>query len=217
MPNEFNGVRQHQDAFFRCYWDALLRRAVKLCRGTDIDPEDLVQDTMERALAYFDFTQDVLADGGEGRCTAWLAVTMKNRFLDRIRRKMAEKKLLMMAPDVSEDEPSIWIAVTDEQFRRAIDQLSPRQRQVIILRLEGWSYKEIAAELGIAVDTVGVVVSKAKEQLRKLLLPLFGQEPPEGGDEPSGPSGSSRKQSSKDRGAAGGPDSSKERADGKDL
>lgn len=54
-------------------------------------------------------------------------------------------------------------------LNRAIDTLPPKMRQVMRLRLDELSYREIAAELGIAVGTVGTHLHNARSRLRVLL------------------------------------------------
>mgnify|MGYP000480601739 CR=1 FL=1 len=68
-----------------------------------------------------------------------------------------------------EDEAEI--NALKEQMRRAIDQLSPRQRAAVVMRyyLE-MSEKEIAKDLSIAPGTVKWVLNAARQRLRRLLI-----------------------------------------------
>jgi RNA polymerase sigma-70 factor (ECF subfamily) len=54
-----------------------------------------------------------------------------------------------------------------QRLQRAIEGLSPQQRQCLYLRAEGLRYAEIAQSLGIAVSTVAEFVSRATARLRK--------------------------------------------------
>jgi RNA polymerase sigma factor (sigma-70 family) len=55
-------------------------------------------------------------------------------------------------------------------FRRALDQLSGQPRQALELRYEReMSYQAIADDLGISRNEVGVLLFRAKEQLRRIL------------------------------------------------
>jgi|ERR1700677_652639 RNA polymerase sigma-70 factor (ECF subfamily) len=56
-------------------------------------------------------------------------------------------------------------------FRRALDQLSPNQKLCLEPKLEGYSYEEIAASLGIAVSAVKTHIQNGLRMLRKLLAP----------------------------------------------
>lgn len=52
----------------------------------------------------------------------------------------------------------------------ALGMLAPEQRQVILLvGLEGMSYEEVAAILGIPIGTVRSRLSRGRDQLRKLM------------------------------------------------
>lgn len=48
---------------------------------------------------------------------------------------------------------------------QAADPLTPRERQVLELLVEGYSYKETAAQLGISIGTVGTYVERIYEKL----------------------------------------------------
>lgn len=55
-------------------------------------------------------------------------------------------------------------------LQRALAQLSPRQREVVVMyHLNGKSYSDIADELGITVGTVAGMKAEALQRLRKLL------------------------------------------------
>lgn len=46
-----------------------------------------------------------------------------------------------------------------------IKQLTPLERSIILLHLEGWSYKEIAENFDMSVNLVGVRLNRIKKQL----------------------------------------------------
>lgn len=50
----------------------------------------------------------------------------------------------------------------------ALRQLALPLRQVLLLQLEGFEYKEIAGMLGISVDNVGVRAHRARKQLQEI-------------------------------------------------
>ena len=57
-----------------------------------------------------------------------------------------------------------------EHLRRALADLDPRQAEVFCLSsLEGFSYDEIATQVGITVNHVGVLLNRAKKVLRERL------------------------------------------------
>ena len=63
----------------------------------------------------------------------------------------------------------------------ALAQLPERHAQAYCLRhLNDFSYEQIAAELGISVDAVGVDLHRARQRLRELLRPQFAGQPDRG-------------------------------------
>jgi RNA polymerase sigma-70 factor (ECF subfamily) len=64
-----------------------------------------------------------------------------------------------------------------ERLARALEQLSPRSREVLVLReLEGCSYKEIATITAMPIGTVMSTLARARERLQELLAPLARKE-----------------------------------------
>ena len=47
------------------------------------------------------------------------------------------------------------------QFENAFAQLTPKQRQCVLLRAEGFRYREIALTLGISVQRVGELMQRS--------------------------------------------------------
>jgi RNA polymerase sigma factor (sigma-70 family) len=60
-----------------------------------------------------------------------------------------------------------------ERYRRALAQLSPRDREMIVARIEAqWSIAEIAQRFGIRTpDAARMAVSRALRRLTALLVP----------------------------------------------
>ncbi len=51
------------------------------------------------------------------------------------------------------------------QVRAALDQLSERDRNALLLKAEGFSYDEIATTLGLAKGAIGTTLSRARRRL----------------------------------------------------
>jgi RNA polymerase sigma-70 factor (ECF subfamily) len=57
-----------------------------------------------------------------------------------------------------------------ERMRTTLSEIDPRQSQVFCLtQLEGLSYDEVAAELGLTVNHVGVLLNRARTTLKERL------------------------------------------------
>ncbi len=53
-----------------------------------------------------------------------------------------------------------------EAVRAALSRIPERQRDCLLLRHAGYSYLEIAATLGVAVSSVGVLLARAEQAFR---------------------------------------------------
>jgi len=139
---------------------SLKRYALALTRDRDL-AEDLVQDTLARALS-----REHLWHGGSLR--AWLFTILTN--LDRNRRRA-----LAVRPGTDEfDEQRFAVPPDDPLARRAIERgvaaLPDEQREVLLLvALEGLSYREVAEVQDVPIGTVMSRLSRARAALRVAL------------------------------------------------
>jgi RNA polymerase sigma factor (sigma-70 family) len=68
------------------------------------------------------------------------------------------------------DADRSWTGITREQFRRAVEALPPDSRAVFELRTFGQAYDQIAAQLEISREAVGVRLRLARALLRDALV-----------------------------------------------
>jgi RNA polymerase sigma factor (sigma-70 family) len=54
-----------------------------------------------------------------------------------------------------------------ERVRAAIHRLGERERQLLLLRAEGYGYRELAAALGLNEASVGTLLARAKRAFRE--------------------------------------------------
>jgi RNA polymerase sigma-70 factor (ECF subfamily) len=79
-------------------------------------------------------------------------------------------------------------AELSERLRAALAQIPAKQAQVFCLHgLEDWSYQEIARHLTISMDSVGVLLHRARRRLRQLLDPSPEVSHPSGRRPAAGP------------------------------
>lgn len=124
---------------------AIARFAASL--GERADVEELVQDTFVRAFQALDGFR------GESSLRTWLFTIARRLVLDR-RRAGARRRAheVDVEADAAVEHTALDAVVADEtqgRLRRAVERLTPTQREVFTLRVaEGRSYKEIAAIAG---------------------------------------------------------------------
>jgi RNA polymerase sigma factor (sigma-70 family) len=148
-----------------------LRRYATAWLHNAADADDLVQDTVERALQR----QDSLRD--PARLGAWLLAILHNLHRSNLRR--ARRHGPQVAVDSLADDLALVAPPEDRgevrNLVRAMEQLSEDHRQILLLvGLEGLAYREIAELLEIPIGTVMSRLARARERLRIAL---------EGGDD----------------------------------
>lgn len=140
-----------------------LRRYARALTGDAGRADDLVQDTLERALAKLDLWQP----GSDLR--AWLFTLMHNLFVNQIRVRRPQETAIDDAPDqpVSGGQLEALVA---RDIHAALGRLPEAQREVLLLvGLEQFGYTEAAQVLGVPVGTVMSRLARAREHMRQLL------------------------------------------------
>ncbi|HEX7908728.1 MAG TPA: sigma-70 family RNA polymerase sigma factor [Paraburkholderia sp.] len=146
----------------------LRRYARALIHNNDL-ADDLVQDTLERALSR----TEMFKAGTDLR--AWLFTIMHNVFANQARKSSAR------AVHVSVDDENFVeteFAVTADQTRcleirdldYALQRLPAEQREVVLLvGLEEMSYADVALALDVPIGTVMSRLARGRERLRSLM------------------------------------------------
>ena len=141
------------------YLDTLYRGALRLTRDP-AQAEDLVQDTYVRALRY----QASYQVGTNMK--AWLFAIMRNLFWDRFQKASREAVSIddigefalydQMRDDLGEGpEAEVLDRIARGEVVEAIEKLNPLHREVVLLvDVEGFSYKDAADVLGVPIGTV---------------------------------------------------------------
>ena len=160
----------------RVHWIIRLRMGREL--RSKLESMDLVQDTLIHALGRL----DDFKYKNEGDFVRWLSTIAENVIRSSLKRLHTDKRdihrevpLVEHRPTdtgrfvgtpvpIDATTPSLIMSRKEDlaELERAIDQLKPEYREVIILtKIEGLSYKEIGRKLGKSADAVGMLLSRA--------------------------------------------------------
>jgi RNA polymerase sigma-70 factor (ECF subfamily) len=159
-------VLPHLDAAFNLARWLLRSRA---------DAEDVAQVAMLRAYRFFSGFR-----GGDAR--AWLLRIVRNTCYAWLEKNRPDESMTEFDEQVHGSggrTPEALVISGEDQARvaQALETLTPRHREVIVLReLEGCSYKEIAMITGIPMGTVMSAISRARRQLQLALAKPQRQE-----------------------------------------
>jgi len=139
---------------------ALRRYARALTRDADI-ADDLVQDTLVRALR-----SEHLFEGDEIR--SWLYTILTNLNRNRLR-SLARRPVL--SPIEDNDAPDLaGPEAGGRDIERALALLVEEQRTALLLVvLEGLSYREVAEVQGVPIGTVMSRLARARVQIKTYL------------------------------------------------
>jgi RNA polymerase sigma-70 factor, ECF subfamily len=100
---------------------------------------------------------------------AWLFRVLRNYLLDCDRKSNSRRAVdLEEAGQLMDSRQDLECGLEqDEIFRHALDSLSPRERECVQLRLEGFGYNEIARILHISAGTVGALLTRGLKKFRE--------------------------------------------------
>jgi RNA polymerase sigma factor (sigma-70 family) len=130
------------------------------------DPDlarDLTQETFLRL-----FRRGALPDSPG----AWLASVAMNllrnaKSKEARRRRLDSPARARGAHSEASEPPDPWHGEKRRRARAALDRLPERERDLLLLRAEGLSYRELAQALGLAEASVGTLLARAKAQFRE--------------------------------------------------
>jgi RNA polymerase sigma factor (sigma-70 family) len=140
-----------------------LRRYARTLTRSDIDAEDLVHDALVRAYEK----RGSFRAGADLR--VWLLSIMHNIFIDGTRARGAGAQRLKRVGELIDQElpPAQDHHVRLRQIRQAFIELPEEQRAALcLIAIEGLSYSEAAAALGIPVGTLMSRIARARNALR---------------------------------------------------
>lgn len=160
-----DGDERAFQGLFVDYYSVLVSFAMKYLDNQEA-AEDIVQDVFVKIWE----TREKL--GGIDNLSAYLYQMVRFRSFDYLRaEKIRQDATRSFAEELEESEINEYIK--NETFRivmRTLEDLPPGSRNVFSRAIQGYSAKEIADELGIAVETV----KKQKQVARRILKEKLG-------------------------------------------
>jgi len=138
--------------------------AISLCGNID-RADDLVQETLLRALAHIDSFQPGT------NMPAWLFTILRNLFRSEYRKRRREvEDADGRYAESLKSHPEQTGRVEFSEFRAALAKLPSDQREALILvGASGFSYEDAANICGCAVGTIKSRVNRARSKLSALL------------------------------------------------
>ena len=149
------------ERLFHTYHEPLVRYLVRRLGDRDW-AEEIAQETFVRALRQ----EQIVSE------RAWLFAVATNLVRDEARRDARRRRHLELlreqarAEEAVEPEPtSLERAQEAAMARRALECLSERDREALLMREEGLDYQEIASALELSIGSVGTTLARARRRL----------------------------------------------------
>lgn len=152
------------------------------------EAEDILQDVFYQFIAGYDSIESL------DRVTSWLFSVARNKIIDRYRRNSARPRQANFSHTTGADEempltiqdilPDLGNTPEDaylreviwEEIMEALDELPPEQREVFVRNeIEDVSFRELAAEQGVSINTLLSRKRYAILALRKRLQKLYNE------------------------------------------
>lgn len=158
---------------------SLLRTALLLTGQNRAEAEDLLQLALERAYRHWARVQ------ATSEPERYVRRILANASADRWRRLARRPEQPLPPGDASLCTPDLSVEVAQRDFLlRALAQLPPRQRAVMVLRFyDDMTEAEIADVLGCSLGTVKSQIARALARLRDATVPESAASR-RGGDQP---------------------------------
>ncbi|MET0290563.1 MAG: sigma-70 family RNA polymerase sigma factor [Pseudoxanthomonas sp.] len=140
-----------------------LRRFARSLQPDRAAADDLVQATLERALTHGHTRRQ-----GEA-LQPWLFSVLYRRFIDDTRRTRRWRRLAtLFTGETPEVSPSAETVTEGRAALAAFDTLPADQRALLVMvSVDGFSYREVAQALGVPIGTVMSRLSRARAALRQ--------------------------------------------------
>lgn len=143
------------DALFRRLYPSLFRYLQRMTGDTDA-ADDIAQESFVRLLGR---------DLPEDEARLWLFTVATNLFRDRARTHKRRERLMAVRPwtptPLPRPDEATETADNVARVRETLSRLAPRDRQMLLMREEGFRYDEIATVAGVAPGSVGTLLARA--------------------------------------------------------
>jgi RNA polymerase sigma factor (sigma-70 family) len=141
---------------FDRWYTQLIRYVVSATGSPDI-AEDLVQDVFMQLYQILRSSKEI------EHPKAWTLCVLRRAML----RQMQERSRFEQLDEVEITQNRFHESTDGFDVQHLLRALSPREQEVLLLRLEAMKYREIADRLGISMTSVNTLLARALQKLNK--------------------------------------------------
>ncbi len=163
-----SGDRKAQERLYRLFYGRMLPVCMRYAKDSDL-AKDLLQD------AFLKVFRKIKSYDGVGSLEGWIRRIVVNNAIDEFRKKKKDFILtesIEQVEDVQEEEDyEEETQLKASQVIEALQELTPAYRAIFNMYVfEEMTHGQIAEKLGISVGTSKSNLSKAKRNMKKILL-----------------------------------------------
>lgn len=122
---------------------------------------------------FLEVVKSIAAFRGESDIKTWLFSIARHRWSAYLRQKKREIKTEALTEFADFRQPSMEEQVQDQMLAERIYELLDREpqrtREIVFMRLDGFSFYEIGAKHGISESSARVIDFRAKARIRNIL------------------------------------------------
>jgi RNA polymerase sigma factor (sigma-70 family) len=146
-------------ALFDRWYMALVRYALRTTANYGL-AEDLAQET------FIQLYQALRAGKDIEHPKAWMICVLRRA----MSRQMQDRTLYEPLDGLEIAEKTVNELPDMFDIRRLLSVLTPREEEVLLLRLEALKYREIADQLGISINSVNTLLARALRKLQQVAV-----------------------------------------------
>lgn len=158
-------MRKLLEALFARYYKDVYRYLYSLSRDPDLS-EDLASEV------FLEVVKAIATFRGESDIKTWIFSIARRRWfawLGRKTKQIPTEELSGDLPSEKTPENSLLDKELANRILQLLDQEPERTRQIVLMRMEGYSFREIGQATGISENSARVSCFRAKERIRQIL------------------------------------------------
>lgn len=165
-------VGEDFQSIFRMYYPQIVRYIMRFVQEQAV-AEDIAQEV---------FLKLYRANPGEiENISAWLIktaiTTSYNQLRQEKRRVLRETRELESERPISPSTEERWLHLVEiEEVRAVLQELSERDRLLLLMKYSGYNYQEVAQAAEVESSSVGTLLARAKKRFREYYQRIRGQE-----------------------------------------
>ena len=154
------------DQLFSPYYRDVYAYLYRLCRDADLAEELTGETFLEAVRAIGGFR-------GDADIRTWLLSIARHRWYHHLRRQNTRPETVLLQDFLPDTAPplddTVHYRMVLERVLRLLESEPPRTQSIVRMRLQGYSFHEIAVKHGITAQSARFIDFRCKAKLRKHL------------------------------------------------